>query len=723
MLAMTGRILQETRVSQGASGLSGASSAVVRDSRGSGVDAVLMAGTVLTSLLALAVLAGWPAAGTAAGDTVRGLVLVCFWLVAPGGTVVSRLRLTPLTKVAVAPLLGLTLLVALGAAGSWSGFWVPRGSAAVVAGVALLVTLLDVARGRMPLPTVRRPELRWSSALLTLLLGASIALWIASVPVIRTATPSVLGLLVAGPPAFPVAIGGMTAVLLLALARRSVILGSGAALGLLLVTRTTASVAASVPTAAWTYKHVGVVEALQAHHHVAAGSDIYMNWPGMFAAGAYFSDQSGVPALDLARWFPPLVDVLLAVGTAALTRALGARALGCVAAAGLFTAFNWVGQDYFSPQAVGLCLAVGVVLLLVQSSTSRACRVLALVLFAGIVPTHQLTPFWLVALAVALVVLRRVRWWVAGAMVLMVGGYLLTRLQVAEAYGLFSGLDPIANAQGNVATGTALGRDVGGLFARASSLLVWGSTLAVLATRAVRLGWKRGWRSPEVTVPAAIAFSSFLLLAGQNYGGEAILRVTLYSTVGCSAVLGPALAGAMQRRAVVAAAASVWTAVLVATTAQSGFSMWFVNLQRPEDVAAAQWLVHQYPDSFVLPVIANWPGRTSVDYERYVLPFATLEPSLDTLLPYQIPPSQRVDSPSLTLNPQVLADQAPSHPGKQEFVVFTAAMRSYDAYYATYVPGDYDRTLRELRSNAQWRLVWHSGQTWVFQYLGSPATP
>ena len=716
---MTGRTLRETRVSEGTPGPSRAVSAGRHRVRRTGVDGLLMAATVLSSSLALVVLAGWPPIGTPAGDTTRGLVLLAFWLVAPGGTVLSRLRLSRSTKVAVTPLLGITLLVFLGSAGSWTGYWIPRGSAATVAAVALVVTLLDMAAGRMPLPRPRRPEIRGSSVLLTLGLGASTALWVASLPVMRSAKPSVLGLLVAGPRAFPVAIGGMTAVLLLALAVRSVVLASGAALGLILVLRTTGPMLASVPTAAWTYKHVGVVEALQQHHHVAGGMDIYMNWPGMFAAGAYFSDQSGVPALALAHWFPPVVDVLLAVGTAALARALGARLEGCVAAAGLFTAFNWVGQDYFSPQAIGLCLAIGVVLLLVQSSTSRACRVLALVLFAGIVPTHQLTPFWLVALAGALMVLRQVRWWVAGAMVLLLGVYVLTRLQVAEAYGLFSGLDPIANAQGTVPTGTALGRDVGGYFAKASSLLVWGSTLAVLAARAVRLGWTRGWRSPAVTVPAAIAFSPFLLLAGQNYGGEANLRVTLYSTVGCCAVLGPALAGAMQRRIVLPAAATVWAAVLVATTAQSSFGQWWVNLIRPEDVAAAQWLVHQYPNSFVLPVIGDWPGRTSVAYERYVQPFAALEPSLDTLLPSQVSPSQRVDSPSIPLTPQLLADVAATHPAESTFVVFTGSMRDSDAYYATYTPGSFDGTLAALSASPRWRLSWHGGQAWVFQYLGT----
>jgi hypothetical protein len=677
-----------------------------------------MAGALLGSLLALIVLAGLPPAGSAAGDVVRGLVLLFFWLVAPGAAVMIRLRLSRSTKIAVTPLFGITLLIVLGVLGSWTGFWIPKASTAVVATAVPGATLLAMARGRVLLPGPRLRPVRRAGVVLTVALLASVGLWIAALPGIATAPPSVLGLLVAGPRIFPLAIAGMTAVLLLALRGRHRGVAVGAVVGLILAMRTTASVALPIPTAAWTYKHVGVVEALQQHHHVAGGMDIYMNWPGMFAAGAYFSDASGVPAIDVARWFPPVVNVLLCLGTAALARALGARITGCVAAAGLFAVVNWVGQDYFSPQAIGLCLGIGVVLLLVQSSTTRASGFLALWLFAGVVVTHQLTPFWLVALAAALVVLRRTPWWVAAGMVLLLGGYILSRLQVAEAYGLFSGFDPIANAQGNVPDGAALGREVGGLFAKASSLLVWGSTLAVLTRRAVRLGWGRLWRSPDVLVPAAISFSPFLLLGGQNYGGEAILRVTLYSTVGCCAVLGPALANAMRKRAAVAAAAAAWTAVVVASTAQSSYTLWSVNRLHPEDVAAAQWLVREYPDSAVVPVTGDWPGRTSVDYERYVRPFATLEPDLDEIARTQLPPAERINSPSIPLSPQLLADAARLHPKQATFVVFTETMREFDAYYATFTPGSFQGTLRTLRTNPEWQLAWHQGGAWVFRYLG-----
>jgi len=682
------------------------------------VDAVLQCSAIVTSGLALLLLAGVPSAAGTAGQVVRGLVLLCFWLIAPGAVVVTRLRLPGLCKPALAPLIGISILIAGGTIGSWTGVWLPQVTVAVVAAAVLIASAIDVWRGRLPLPAVRAPRLLPTvDVLLVLGLGAALTWWGTSIRGLRTAPPSVLGLLAAGPWIFPAAILGTAVVFLVALGARRLTVATAAVLGLIVVLRTTASAVSPVPVWSWTYKHLGLVLALQQHHHVAAGTDVYMNWPGMFAAGAYFSDVSGVAPIDLARWITPLIHVLLALGTAALAQALGARAEGCVAAAGLVVVFNWVGQDYFAPQAVAICLAAGVIVLLVLSSTRRACAVLALWLFSVIVVTHQLTPAWLLTLAVVLVVLRRAPWWLAVGMGLVFGTYLLSRLNVAIDYGLFSGFDPLANAASSVPAVAALGREVGGFFAKASALLMWGSTLAVLAHRSVRLGWRRGWRSPEVLVPAAIVFSPFLMLAGQNYGGEATLRVTLYSAIGCAATLGPALAGALHRRAVTVVAAAGWTILALALTSQSSFSLWSVSLMRPEDVQAARWLADQHADAHVIPVVTNWPGRTSVNYERFIGPLATLEPGLDYLLPTPAPrPGEKTLTIPLTAE---LVTQVAQKNQATTYVVFSASMRAYNAYYGTYTAGSYDATLTGLAASPDWTLARHQDDLWVFQYVGA----
>lgn len=678
-----------------------------------------MLGALVTSTAALTVLAGMPSAGTGTGDAVRALVLLAFWLVAPGAVVVTRLRLPGLTKVATTPLVGLALLTLTATVGTWTGLWLPGASAALVALATLAAAATSMWRGEVRLPVVGSPRPRPAAGVLALALLAGIGLWAFSLPAVRTAPPSIYGLLVAGPWTLPAAVLVVAGVLLVASRGRHPYVAAAAVLGLVVVLRTTASAGSPVPIASWTYKHLGVVRALQDGHHVAGDTDIYMNWPGMFAAGAWFSDASGVEIVDLARWTAPVVHVLIALATAALAQALGARAAGCTAAAGLVVVVNWVGQDYFAPQALAMCLATGVVVLLVRSSESRASALLALALFPAIVVTHQLTPYWLLALAVLLVVLRRAPWWVAAGMGLVVGAYLLTRLDLAMAYGLFDGFDPLANAESGAGTIPSRGQQVGGVFAKASSLLVWTATLAVLVHRAGRLGWTRGWRSPDVLVPGAVAFSPFLLLAGQSYGGEANLRVTLYSAIGCCAVLGPALVAALRRHPASALAAVAWTGLLLVVTAQASFQMWSLTLIRPEDVAAAQALVEEHPEASVVPLINVWPGRTSVDYERFIGPFTKLEPGLDEILR----DDDGIDpAASIPLDPATVAVVAQELPGEETYVVATGSMRGYDAYYATYAAGTYQATLEQLTRSPEWEVVRHSGDLWVLRYLG-PAAP
>lgn len=681
----------------------------------SGVAAVF-AVTSLFSALALVVLVG-PSTYTVAGGAVRGVILMLFWLVAPGAAVLTPLRGLPrATKVAAAPLVGLTLLIATGTLGSWTGVWLPRLTAGVIAGLTLVWAAVGMVRLQPWHRLAPLPRPRPSSVVLTIALLAAMGLWVVSLPGIRTAPSSVLGLVVAGPRTFPAAIVATTIVLLLTLRGHHPYLTASTVLALVLVLRATASVVSPLPTAAWTYKHLGVVGALQAHHHVAGGTDIYMHWPGMFAGAAYFCDASGVAVIDVARWFPPVVHVLLALSTFALARALGAERVGALAAAGLVVALNWVGQDYFSPQAVAMCLAAGVVVLLVQSRRNLSCSLLALLLFSAIVVTHQLTPPWLIALACLLVVLRRTPWWVALVMIVLTAVFIGTRWDVAQAYGLFDGFDPVANAASSVPIVPTLGREAGAVFARASSLLMWGATAVVLAVRAVRLGRRqfwRLWRHPEVSVQGAIAFSPVLLLFGNSYGGEAILRVTLYSTLGCSAVLGPAVTAALRRGVVLPVAAAAWTLVTVASCAQSAYSLWSVNLIRPADLATAQWLATEHPDATVLPAIAVWPGRTAVDYERFIGRRTNTEAGLDQRVHDM---SRFSEFSSTPLNIALVAEVAEIHPDKTTYVVFTRTMQDYDQYYEAFLPHDYERTLHDLAHSTQWDLVRHQDDVWVFRY-------
>jgi hypothetical protein len=147
--------------------------------------------------------------------------------------------------------------------------------------------------------------------------------------------------------------------------------------------------------------------------------------------------------------------------------------------------------------------------------------------------------------------------------------------------------------------------------------------------------------------------------------------------------------------------------------------MWWVNLIRSEDVATAQWIVQEDPDAEVIPLIASWPGRTSVDYERYIGPFTRLEPGLDEIIRDD---SDLDPAVSIPLSPEVVTEIAEDDDATPTYVVSTGTMRQTDAYYAVYSPGDYAATLEGLATSPEWEVVRQVGDVQVFRYLG-PATP
>jgi hypothetical protein len=221
--------------------------------------------------------------------------------------------------------------------------------------------------------------------------------------------------------------------------------------------------------------------------------------------------------------------------------------LGCW----IFFISNWVGQDYFSPQALSYfihLMVLGLLLTWFRRERYRSAdgdeadtallpnanawqRVgllaVAILLFASIVPSHQLTPFATVSAVVALVVFRRTT--ARGLHVLMLV-LLVTWISFAAVSYLAGNISRLTSDVGNVsgnATANVSERLTGSpdhLFVirirLAMTAGLWG--LALLGANR-RLG--RGHRDTTFAILAATTVP-FLLL--QGYGGEMLLRVYLF---------------------------------------------------------------------------------------------------------------------------------------------------------------------------------------------------
>jgi hypothetical protein len=207
----------------------------------------------------------------------------------------------------------------------------------------------------------------------------------------------------------------------------------------------------------WAWKHLGVLDYIQRHGSVNPGIDVlgvYHNWPGFFALGTFFTDLGGfVNLYAFAGWAPVFFNSLYLLALLFLLKPMAVDRRLPWLAVWIFFLTNWVGQDYFSPQALslffyllilGICLRYFVRLQSTPSipssrsilarldnffhrldgytqpvrsrvtDISQAQRVglgtLLLLLFLAVVSTHQLTPFMTISAVLVLWFFRYLSW-------------------------------------------------------------------------------------------------------------------------------------------------------------------------------------------------------------------------------------------------------------------------------------------------------------------------
>ena len=194
------------------------------------------------------------------------------------------------------------------------------------------------------------------------------------------------------------------------------------------------------------YRHAGIADYISTTGTVDPQIDAYFNWPGFFTFDAFLNEVAGIDnAVEIAKWAPIFYNLLYLLPLLLLFRTAASDERHAWIAVGVFYVGNWIGQDYFSPQATGYFLYLVIILIVVRWFGPRAgdgtptwirqlgvarlarrsdgpqvtprttgdvrTRALLLgvvvVLFAAVVPTHQLTPFMILAGVGALVLANR----------------------------------------------------------------------------------------------------------------------------------------------------------------------------------------------------------------------------------------------------------------------------------------------------------------------------
>ncbi|MEV6129526.1 lipopolysaccharide biosynthesis protein [Streptomyces violaceusniger] len=378
------------------------------------------------------------------------------------------------------------------------------------------------------------------------------------------------------------------------------------------------------PTA---WQHLGFLDYIGRTGHAVPDLDARWSWPGFFAGAAFLAQAAGVHDLsEVLRWWPTLLQLLCLAPLLVLLRALRASWRAKWTAVWLFALCGWVGQDYFSPQGFTYLLyLVFVAVLLVWFREPRvlpgkrrpgeaevtaatpaqrtALLGLLITLFAASVAAHQLTPFVMLGVVSALVLLRRSNLYglplLCGVMVAVWVGFLAEPYWSGHWDELFGGVGGVggnvsSSVSGRIEGGSSVHRLV--LYVRVAlaggvlALACWG----VLRRRAA------GFTERSLLV---LTFVPFLGFGMQSYGGEMALRVFMFALPG-ACVLG-ALA-VFPRVGADRARLGPVAALLAGLTLMSGFlvARWgneTFERVRPGEVAAMEYVyAHDKPTVRVL---------------------------------------------------------------------------------------------------------------------------
>ena len=490
--------------------------------------------------------------------------------------------------------------------------------------------------------------------------------------------------------------------------------------------RAPASLLTEAPLYAWTYKHIGLVDYIQRAEAIPPPYlDIYNRWPGLFAGAAWFSSATKVAPVDVAHWFAVAIAFLVFGAVWSLARACGATPSAAVLACLLAQAVNWVGQDYYSPQAIAYVMAIATIVLWLDPAV-RSLAGISVLLVAAIVITHQLTPLWLIVVGVLGAILGFVRpkWSVVVAGMLWLA-FVVPRIDSVKRYGLFNGFNPLKNARTNVAgaDSASLARTVTELTDRGLALGLWCLAVAAIVVIVRDKGRRIG------VLLAVLAFSSFVVLAGQSYGGESIFRVYLYSVPGCATAIGLLVARLIERRSeardarrvpnfVVGAVsivghklAPVCVSLLVLAGGYAYYASWSYSVIESEQVAASEELLRMAgPTTWVVAMApAGWPQRPAAEYVKV----AEANPGFDRPIVFLKATLSRgfpTDEDVQFLN------RLGRFNGDGLYLVFPEQISIYSNYFGYFKAGAIERLIDRLDRERQWRRVDVAPRTVVFKY-------
>jgi hypothetical protein len=603
---------------------------------------------------------------------------------------------------------------------------------------------------RIPLPAPDHPARRGMVHVADLLLPVALALWALGVKRTNAATLGPYGLTTVLPIVFYAGLALLVVSAGFELARRQLSPCRMAlhAVALVVMLYGTAPLVYPEGRYSWLYKLIGVTQYINAHGQLNSHVDIYQNWPGFFALAAWFGKVAGVSSpITYAKWAQLVFELAALPLLYLIYDALSLTARQRWLALLLYSASNWIGQDYFSPQALGTLLSLGIMATALRwlyvdntprydrrgqepvpdshdargwrampaRGTRIFCVILLLVYFV-LTFTHELSPYILAVQLGALGVARLLRpWWLGIALAAITVGYLLPHFTyVNQTYGL---LNSFGNFFGNVVPpkfpeAVSVSQR---LIARCAEVLSVGLWILAMVG-----AWLRRRSGRVVLALVLLAFSPIILLAAEAYGQEGILRIYLFSLPWTAALAALALAGKTEgshrhrteRTAGLAALrAPVALGLILALFFPAFFgSDRFAVMPQPE-VAAVTSFLQNAPAGVVYCANTDAPLADTARYNLFSLKqiFGN-----DGLIG---------EAPVGTDIANVIAANALfyTHGSQPVYVLITASMIAYNEAYRVTSPSSFPILLNALAHSRAWKLVVDKSDTVIYELVPARA--
>jgi len=327
-----------------------------------------------------------------------------------------------------------------------------------------------------------------------------------------------------------------------------------------------------VPRFAVTWRHVGIVDYIMRLGKVDPRIDAYFNWPIFFVIGALLTQAAGLKSiLPLVEWAPIVYNLLYLPPLLALFDIATQERRQAWLAVWLFFLFNWVGQDYFSPQGLNLFLYMVFLMVILRwfgktqvenhpiPSFSRLGRLasfarlvmawfvaprqkpepitkrqywalltILILIFTFMVSSHQLTPLALIPGIFLLGLFNRLQPRLLP--VIMIITVVIWLAIPANAFikgrivGLIDDIGQLDSAVSASVTDRLVGSPGHAIVVRFRLIYTLFSWVLGFAGGLVR--YRKGYKDTDF---ALLAVAPFLLLAVLLYGGEMLMRVYLFS--------------------------------------------------------------------------------------------------------------------------------------------------------------------------------------------------